>query len=218
MKRSQAKRSACALAALTVLAGCGGGSMFGSGSSGGSSMTSGITSRFSQLFGSNSQEVGTPSAPQQSATGDLTCPSVSVRPGASTLAVGLPGKPASGMDLRYQLTLSRTARACDLTNGQVTAQIGVEGRVVVGPAGAPPTVDVPLRVAVVQEGVNPKTVFTKLYKTTVNVSSTSEAFSIVAEDVVYPAPTPAANDSYIFYVGFDPQGLAPEPRAKNKRK
>jgi hypothetical protein len=31
---------------------------------------------------------------------------------------------------------------------------------------------------------------------------------------VYPAPDGAIGDSYIFYIGFDPQALTPEPKAK----
>ncbi|MDB5631963.1 MAG: hypothetical protein JWR49_818 [Tardiphaga sp.] len=203
-------------AAGVTLAGCGGGSMFGSGSSLGNA-SSAIGDRFSQIFGSNSQEAGATSQP--SPDGDLTCPSVSIRPGASTYAVGAPGKPASGNDLRYQATITRTARDCNLNAGQITVRIGIQGRVIAGPAGAPPSVDVPLRVAVVQEGVTPKTIATKVFQTSVQIGSeTSVPFSLVGEDLVYPAPTAAAGDSYVFYIGFDPQALKPEPRATGRKK
>ncbi|MBI3701758.1 MAG: hypothetical protein HY242_15110 [Afipia sp.] len=212
-----------AILAASALTGCGGGSMFGS-SSGPSSGS--VGSRFSQLFGSNSQEAktsDTPATPSTQATdnsSDLTCPSVQIRFGASTLAVGLPGKPASGNDLRYQGTITRTARDCNLTNGQISARIGIVGRIIVGPAGAPPTVDVPIRVAVVQDGAPEKIVTTKAYKTSVSIApgDLNADFSLVAEDLVYPAPTASANDSYIFYVGFDPAGLKPEAPAKGKKK
>jgi len=39
-------------------------------------------------------------------------------------------------------------------------------------------------------------------------------FALVAEDLVYPVPLGAAGDSYIFYIGFDPQALKPEPKPK----
>jgi hypothetical protein len=196
----------CALAAC-VLSGCGGGSMFGLSSSGDGPS---LGSRFSQIFGSNSQAVGeTPSAAR--ADTELACPPVSIRSGASTLAVGLPGKPASGNDLRYQVTITRTARDCNLNSGQVAARLGIEGRVIVGPAGAPPSIDIPLRVAVVQEGIQDKIVFTKFYTTSVAVSGDNTAYSFVAEDLIYPVPQGAAGDSYIFYIGFDPNGLKPPP-------
>ena len=59
-----------------------------------------------------------------------------MRAGAATYAVGLPGKEAAGMDLRYQATIGQTARDCTLSGGMVTARIGIQGRVIVGPAGA----------------------------------------------------------------------------------
>ncbi len=43
-------------------------------------------------------------------------------------------------------------------------------------------------------------------------------FSLVAEDIVYPVPTAATGNSYIFYIGFDPQALTPEPKASSARK
>jgi hypothetical protein len=201
----------CAVAA-SVLSGCGGGSMFGSSSSSGGSS---LGSRFSQLFGSSSQPVGETSTPAgvTAADAQLTCPPVSIRSGASTLAVGLPGKPASGSDLRYQVTITRTARDCNLNGNQITARVGIEGRVIVGPAGAPPSVDVPLRVAVVQEGVQDKIIFTKFYHTSVAMAANSEnaAYNFVAEDVTYPVPQGDAGDSYVFYIGFDPNGLKSQP-------
>ncbi|MDB5486106.1 MAG: hypothetical protein JWR29_2010, partial [Tardiphaga sp.] len=72
-------------------------------------------------------------------------------------------------------------------------------------------------VAVVHEGVNPKTIATKVFRTNVVMSDTSVAFSLVGEDVVYPVPPGSTGDNYVFYIGFDPQALGPEPRAKKKR-
>src|SRR5258708_672848 len=86
-------------------------------------------------------------------------------------------------------------------------------------AGAPSSVKMPLRVAVVQGGVQEKTIATKAYQTTVSMpEESSEPFSLVAEDLVYPVPQGADGDSYIFYIGFDPQALAPEPKPKAVRK
>jgi hypothetical protein len=182
-----------------------------------------ITDRFKSLFGNSSepaQSGSPPAAPTPSeADSDLTCPSVSVRAGASTYAVGLPGKPAAGNDLRYQATIGRTARDCNVNGGMITARIGIQGRVIAGPAGAPASVDVPMRVAVVQEGVSPKTIFTKAFQTNVAMDPAGNVpFSLVAEDVVYPVPTGGTGDSYVFYIGFDPQALKPEPKARAKKK
>ena len=64
----------------------------------------------------------------------------------------------AALDMRYQGTIIRTARECHVNAGVMTMKVGVEGRIITGPAGGPGTVDVPLRIAVVKEGVNPKTV------------------------------------------------------------
>jgi hypothetical protein len=178
-----------------------------------------ITDRFKSLFGGGSSsepsQGNTVTSPAQES--DLTCPEVSVRPGASTYAVGLPGKPASGSDLRFQATIGRTARSCALSEGQIKVKIGIQGRVIAGPAGAPTSVDVPLRIAVVQEGVQPKTIFTQAYRSTVSMPTDGTApFTLVAEDVIYPVPAGNANEAYVFYIGFDPQALKPEPARKRK--
>ena len=148
-----------------------------------------------------------------------TCPPVSIRAGASTYLVAAPGKEAVGNDVRFQATITKTARDCTRNGTDITARIGIQGRVIAGPAGAPETVEIPIRVAVVQGGVNEKTIATKAYRTTVTMAEDgSVPFTLVADDLVYPIPSRAAGDSYIFYIGFDPQALTPEPKAATKRK
>jgi len=192
-----------------------GSSIFGGGASSDSSPSLG--SRFSELFGSKSQAVG--EAAPAPVDNELSCPPVSIRAGASTYAVAAPGKQAVGNDLRYQASITRTARDCTRNGDQITARIGILGRVIAGPAGSPATVEIPLRVAVVQGGVQEKTIATKVYRTTVSMSdSGSIPFSLVAEDVTYPVPQGATGDSYIFYIGFDPQALKPEPKPVARKK
>ena len=118
-----------------------------------------------------------------------------------------------------QATISRTACDCNFEAARITARIGIQGRVIVGPAGAPASVEMPLRVAVVQGGVNEKTITTTVVRTTVSMGEgLSVPFSVVAEDVVYPAVSADINDPYIFYIGFDPQALKPEPKPKAVKK
>ena len=178
--------------------------------------------RFKSLFGGKSDEPADNVLPPSSETqgqSELTCPPVAIRAGASTYAVAAPGKQAIGNDLRFQATITKTARECSINGGEITARIGIQGRVIAGPAGAPSSVQVPLRVAVVQGGVSEKTIATKAYQTTVNMTeSGSEPFTLVAEDLIYPAPAGAVADSYIFYIGFDPQALKPEPKPRVTKK
>jgi hypothetical protein len=157
---------------------------------------------------------------------DIDCPGVTVRSGASTLMIG--GKAANAdpgdtgaLDLRYQGTIIRTARECHVAAGAMTMKVGVEGRIITGPAGGPGTVDVPLRVAVVQEGVNPKPIASRFARIPVTIASDNDrvTFSHVEQDISFPLPVPLGNiDAYVVYVGFDTMA-APEkkaPAAKRK--
>jgi len=179
-----------------------------------------ISDRFKSLFGGGKSDEPAEKTPGESTEEtDLTCPPVAVRAGASTFAVAPPGKQPVGNDLRYQATITKTARECSINAGQITARIGIQGRVIAGPAGAPSSVQIPLRVAVVQGGVGEKTIATKAYQATVSMSEDSSVpFTLVADDLVYPAPTDGTGDSYIFYIGFDPQALKPEPKPKATKK
>jgi hypothetical protein len=175
--------------------------------------------RFKSLFGGKSDEEQPPIVDNKPPQDDLNCPSVGIRAGASTFAVAAPGKEAVGNDVRYQATITKTARECVSAGGEITAHIGIQGRVIVGPAGAPASVEIPMRVAVVQGGVTEKVIATKAYRTSVAVGEQENVpFSLVVDDLVYPKPQGADGDKYIFYIGFDPQAVAPEPRARAKKK
>jgi hypothetical protein len=182
-----------------------------------------ITDKLKGLFGGGSkpeeqqQPPADPSEPQP----DLDCPQVAIRAGASTYAVAAPGKQAIGNDVRYQASITKMARDCTKVNGEITARIGIQGRVIAGPAGAPPSIEVPLRVAVVQGGVGERVIATKAYRTTVNMGEDeSVPFTFVVEDLVYPIPSGKDADKYIFYVGFDPQlvSATDKPKAVKKKK
>jgi hypothetical protein len=199
-------------AALLLLIDC---SVLASPSSGQS-----LTDRFKSLFGGKSEEPArqVPSVSGEPQT-EENCPPVTIRAGASTYAVAAPGKEPVGNDVRYQATITRTARDCTKANGEITARIGIQGRVIAGPAGAPTSIEVPLRVAVVQGGVTEKVIATKAYKTTVAMGEAENVpFTLVADDLVYPIPPGAVGDSYIFYIGFDPQLISAEKSKPVKKK
>jgi len=147
---------------------------------------------------------------------DIDCPEITVRTGAATLMIG--SKPGGGepsaLDLRYQGSIVRTARECHVNAGVMSMKVGVEGRVVTGPAGGPGEVIVPLRLAVVQEGVSPKTVVSKFARIPVSITSAIDrvSFTHVDPDISFPVPPGGAIDSYVVYVGFDSSAAQPEPK------
>jgi hypothetical protein len=179
-----------------------------------------LTDRFKSLFGGKSDAppptIVTPGEPPA----EINCPPVAIRAGASTYAVAAPGKQAVGNDVRFQATITKTARECVQSGAEITAHIGIQGRIIVGPAGAPGSIEIPVRIAVVQGGVGEKVIATKAYRTTVTMTNEegSEPFTLVADDMVYPVPSVNDADKYIFYIGFDPQALAPEPKPTRKKK
>jgi hypothetical protein len=178
-----------------------------------------LTDRFKSLFGGKSEEPAPAPTVSNEPRAEENCPPVTIRAGASTYAVAAPGKQPVGNDVRYQASITRTARDCTKANGEITARIGIQGRVIAGPAGAPDSIEVPLRVAVVQGGVTEKVIATKGYKTTVAMAGENVPFTLVADDLVYPIPPGAVGDSYIFYIGFDPQLVSAEkPKPVKKKK
>jgi hypothetical protein len=182
-----------------------------------------LTDRFKSLFGGKSDEPAQTTTPAPAQPGEAQseddCPPVTVRAGASTFAVAAPGKQAVGNDVRYQASITKMARECIRNGSEITARIGIQGRVVAGPAGAPSSVEIPLRVAVVQGGIGEKVIGSKAYRTTFTMSEDgSVPFTFVAEDMVYPMPSAAVADSYIFYIGFDPQALSGPSKPTPKKK
>jgi hypothetical protein len=210
------KRSALALAAAAVLlAGCGGTTVnnpFSTAPPPQEDIPT-ISERWDQLFG------GSGKVSETAADGtELDCPIVKVRAGASTYGVAPPGKQPVASELNFQATITRTARDCRrMANNQIAVRVGVQGRVIPGPAGAPATIEVPVRVAIVQTGVQERVLTTKVYRTTVAMTEAGGSFSIVGEDLVFNMPANLTSESYIFYVGFDPQAITP-PSPKTARR
>src|SRR2546421_1895137 len=150
---------------------------------------------------------------------EVDCPGVNVRQGASTLSITQPGAEAGPMTTRYQVSIAQTARECAPLGSVMTMKVGVEGRVLLGPAGGPGQIDVPLRMAVVQEGASPKTIVSKFYKLAVAIppGQTSVPFVPVEQDLTLPTPRAADFDSYVVYVGFDPRSLNTKPERPAKK-
>jgi hypothetical protein len=153
---------------------------------------------------------------------DVPCPDTAVRTGAATLIVGSTagqGEP-SPLDVRYQGSIVRMARECHVVGQTMHIKVGVEGRIITGPAGGPGSINVPLRVAVVREGVNPVTITTELVQIPVALDSAvgRVAFTHVYPDVAFPLPRPLGwLDAYTVYVGFDPIGVQQKKRPARRR-
>ena len=100
-----------------------------------------LSDRFKSLFGGEPDkpaEVDRPAAPPSPDNQSYEdCPPVTVRAGASTYSQAAPGKQAVGNDVRFQATITKMAREGIRNGDQITARVGIQGRVIAGPAGAP---------------------------------------------------------------------------------
>jgi hypothetical protein len=184
-------------------------------SSGGSS----FSQRMNALFFGSPASPGEPKA-AAGPNPDVDCPSVDVRSGASTLSVAAPGVEANATNLRYQASIAQTARECAVLGATMTVKVGIQGRIILGPTGTPGRVDVPMRLALVREGIEPRTIWTKLYRVPVTVppGQNNVPFVHVEEDMTFPVPKPADLEAYVVYVGFDSNAMTAPPEKRPPKK
>ena len=154
----------------------------------------------------------------------VDCPGVEIRQGASTFQQSGPDNGSVALSLRYQANFIRFARECTVRAGNVQMKVGVEGRVILGPAGTPGPLTLPVRLAVVKEGLEPQTIWTKFYMVPVVLPSgqPNVLFTHVEEAMSFPKPPGDDLDKYVVYVGFDPDSAEaekkkPAPRAAPKK-
>jgi hypothetical protein len=180
---------------------------------------SGTTRSLSEVFSGASGSFAQ-AGKQGAAAADSTdfnptdCPPVDVRQGASTFSVNTAAKNPADSQLRYQGNFAQTARSCSRAGPTMTIKVGVQGRIILGPGGSPGQLDVPLRMALVQEGVQPKTIWTKFYHVPVTIGEgqPSVLFTHIEDDLTVPMPDKGTLEAYVIYIGFDPMGGAAQPK------
>jgi hypothetical protein len=203
---------AALLAAAVVLSGC-------SSASTPDAAATGAPSRFSSLFSGSSGGTAQAASGGGAAFSGGDCPSVDIRSGAGMLTLN--GKPpaAAATDVRYQLNFTDLARQCTVIGPNLVMKVGVQGRIIVGAAGGPGPVDIPLRYAVVREGAELTTIVTKFKRVAAEVApgQSNVVFSDVEENLSFPIPARAELAGYMVYVGFDEIGDAPEKKPAAKK-
>ncbi len=211
-------------AVALVASGCSGSSLGtpSAGTSPPAASSPSFTDKFSGFF-SNS----TATSPQTvtGAAQDIECPLINIRQGAATLTIGPTTSTSDtdstnngAMSVKYQGTFVRAARECALINGNVVMKIGVEGRIIVGPAGGPGDLNVPLRMAVVDETPNKsRPIVTRFVQIPVTVAAPSDnpTFTHVEEGISFPLPNDL--DNYIVYIGFDPLAARAQQERANPK-
>jgi hypothetical protein len=183
--------------------------------------TQGFGDRFMSLFGSGAERQASTQPAGTATAEEVDCPPLTVREGAATLTVNGPGEP-SAMNVRYQGTIGRLARECSVANKVMRMKVGIEGHLIVGPAGSSGKVELPLRLAVVREGPMPQTIATKTYRKEVMIEpGTGNVDFVQIDDALsFPMPASAADiENYVIYVGYDPLvSKKPSPRKPSRKR
>ena len=184
-----------ALGGLAVLlAGCSMGSMFGGGTN-------------ANANANLQNATATPQAVAQAQTSALPviateCPPIKVRLGGEAMYYYGNGRVGDPKALQYQGVIDETSRNCIVSNGQITVNMGVTGRVLLGPAGTQTSINAPIRFAVERDG---QAIFSEKYTLAVAVTPPAQTteFVKVVENVTIPY---LGGESITIWVGFDTRG------------
>ena len=215
MEREKARRIGLAMAGLAscaVLAGCGAGGTpgFEPESQSGPTLTSKIANlvAFNKLFPT--------SAPLPQTDAPIDCPTIEVQDG--TASVRTYAGEQSNANVRYQFSLGDIARECTKAGNTLVLKVGAEGRVLLGPAGAPGSFTVPIRVAV-RNDASQKVVYSQLNRVAAAIPAggLETAFTYVSEPFAVPF-VPHPEEDYTVLVGFDPSGAGAAPKARPRKR
>lgn len=137
---------------------------------------------------------------------DIECPSVQILYGTAAM------RHEGAGSVRHQFSIAQTARECRVQGNDIVIKIGVEGRVLLGPAGSPGSFTVPVRF-VAKRG--DKVVATKLQRQTVSIPSGETGTSFIAIEDGMVVPKDGAELE--LFVGLDGSGGAAATPSRKKR-
>lgn len=141
-----------------------------------------------------------------------TCPKVFIQNGAETMLLFEPGKQGDPQAIRFQATLTQTARECSLVGDKTLIKVGMAGRVLSGPKGSTGAITLPVRVAV-RSGET--VLYSGLHQVPVSVNAPDYAAAWSKIDEMVAIPATSADEAQI-YVGFDEAGSKGTPAKKKK--
>ena len=131
-----------------------------------------------------------------------SCPPVEILDGASAHRVFEGAETTDPFALRYQATIAETARECSSLGVDAAIRVGVSGRVILGPKGAPGTFRVPLRIAVVDDRSQPVYSQLHLIDVTVPAGESKVEFTKIDDAISIPIP-PSRFAGWRIVVGYD---------------
>ncbi len=179
--------------------------------------TGGVSSAFGNLLAFNTTSPAPAAAAGAPPERPLQCPTVEVLDGTASYRT-YAGTEQTNEAVRYQFSMGEVARDCTHGGKDVLLKVGVEGRVLLGPAGSPGSFTVPVRIAVRRDG-DGKAVATKLYDAPATIAAGEDAtsFQIVSDPIAVPFVSSNADDDYTILVGFDAAPKASTAAASDKK-
>jgi hypothetical protein len=186
-------RIATAVSLATLLAGCSMGGLMGGGN----------TAQTQQLQNATPTAAAVAEAQSNALPAIATeCPPIRILPGSEAMFYYGGGQVGDASALQYQGVIDETSRNCVVSNGLITVNMGVVGRVLLGPKGTQSTVNAPIRFAVEREG---QAVFSEKFTLSVAIpqGTRSGEFVKVVENVAVPY---LGGDQIVIWVGFDTRG------------
>lgn len=109
------------------------------------------------------------------------CPTVEVPEGGAAVQSG------AGSALRHQIAISRLARECTrLQDGTISVKVGVEGHVLLGPAGVPGRFEAPVTIAI-KAGGKVLATRTRRIPTVVPPGQAQGLYALVEDNLIVPA-------------------------------
>jgi hypothetical protein len=158
-----------------------------------------------------------PDAGTASASGEIKeidCPLIEVQDGTAAVRIG--GQ--TNDSVRYQFDITNTARECHIAGNQFSVKVGVAGRLLIGPAGAPGAYSAQLRV-VIRRDSDQKPELSKVYKIEANSAGGTQApFQFVSEPFMLPYTHKEADQDYTILVGFDTGRVGEPPKSHHKKR
>lgn len=182
-----------AFATAAVLAGCSMGGLFGGGNA----------SQAQTLQNAQPTQAALAQAQTNALPAIATeCPPIRVRAGSEAMFYYGGGRVGDARSLQYQGVIDESSRNCVVSNGLITVNMGVVGRVLLGPQGNQTSVNAPIRFAVERDG---QAVFSEKYTIPVAITppARSGEFVKVIENVAIPY---LGGEEITIWVGFDTKG------------
>lgn len=163
--------------------------------------------------------LGNTNPPPLTAPEDLAlkrqCPPVEILPGAAAYPVYEKAGDTDPFSLRYQASIADTARECSSLGVEAAIRVGLAGRLILGPKGAPGAFRVPLRIAVLDEAGKPVYSQSHMVDVSVPAGQQQAEFSHIENDIVVPIPENRFR-GWTIVVGYDPAGAA-TPAKRTRR-